>query len=166
MARVWEIPIHAEAFALPASSPGSPDALPTNGRGVLALDPSSDEAGIVEFVVPDAYDGGTLKAIVKACANTTTAADGARLALTTEFITADAAEDLDTDDFDPTADEGTITHSTTAYSEQDVEITLTPAATPAKGDTCRIHVMRDVSHGDDDLAVDLLIRSITIFEEA
>lgn len=167
MARNWEITISADAFALPSSSPGAPDALPTNGRAVLALDPSSDEAGIVEFVVPDAHTGsGTLKAIVKACANTTTAADGVRLALATEFITPGADEDLDTDAFDATADEATITHSTTAYTEQEVEITLTPATTPASGDTGRIRILRDISHGDDDLSVDSLIRSITVFEEA
>lgn len=139
-----------------------------NYRDVIAFDAASDESIIFEFVVPPDYDSGAgaLKIDILACANTTTAADDARIDAVTEFLTPGAAEAMDSDSFDGTADSGTFTFSTTAYSLQKLTITLTPGTTPAAGDKARIKITRDADHATlDSLAVDLLVFGARVYQE-
>ena len=134
----------------------------------MAFDPSTEENIVIEGVVPDEFTGsGTLKIDLYACANTTTAADDARIDVATEFRTPDAGEALNIDDMDGTADSGTFTFSTTAYDGQKITITLTPAVTPVAGNFFRIRVTRDANHGSlDSLASDLLMTDMVFREEA
>lgn len=152
----------------PSASFAQQDQVPTTLRPCDAFSPSADESVILEGTLPAEYTGsGTLKLDILACANTTTAADDARLDAVTEFRTQGADEPLNADNFDGTADSGTMTFSTTAYSLQRLTITLTPGTTPAAGDRFRIKLTRDADNagGLDDLAADLLAVGYELYEE-
>src|SRR3990172_10468674 len=130
-----------------------------NVRPVNAFDATADESVILEGIVPAEFTGaGTLKLRLLVMANTTTAADDARIDVVTEFRTPGAGESGNVDNFDGTADSGTLTFNTTAYEVRALTVTLTPATTPAAGDKFRVKVSRDANHvSDDTLAVDLLV---------
>jgi hypothetical protein len=171
MARNWTI-IYMPNACGPVSSgtvSATFDTIPFTNRPCIAYDPTTPESMFLIGVVPDEHNtsSGTLKIDIHACANTTTAADDARIDVFTEFRTPGAAEALNADNLDGTADSGTMTFSTTAYSDQKITITLTPATTPAVGDDFRIKVERDADNGAnlDDLAVDLLVVAFELYQE-
>lgn len=173
MARNWTHKFMPNAVTPGLSSGDSavPDELPTTERPCIAFDPSTPQHIFLIGVIPDEHTGsGTLKLDIHGCANTTTAADDARLDVTTEFRTHDAGtpESLNVANLDGTADSGTMTFSTTAYSGHVITITLTPATTPAVGDDYRIKVERDADNGAnlDDLASNLLVVAFELYEEA
>lgn len=168
MANNFELPFTGGHTNRPSSAAAGQDEVPTTLMPCDAFDPSTSESIILEGVVPAGYTGtGTLKLDLIGCANTTTAADDARIDVVTEFRTPGAAEALNADNFDATADSGTFTFSTTAYSAQLLTITLTPATTPAAGDRFRIKVSRDATHATlDDLASDLLVTDYVFYEAA
>lgn len=165
MARIWTIPFEPNAFTY-VSSGASPDQVPTTLRPCAAFDASTDEAVIIEGLVPAELSAGTLYLDLLVCANTTTAADDARFDVVTEFRTPGATEAMNADNFDASADSGTATFSTTAYSLQLLTITLTPGTTPAAGDKFRIKITRDANNagGLDDLAVDCLLVAAKFYE--
>lgn len=168
MARNWSVPFLAPAPSRPSASYAQVDQVPTTLVPCDAFDASADESVILEFEVPAEHTGsGTLKIDILVCANTTTAADDARIDVVTEFKTPGAGEAMNSAAFDGTADSGTVTFSTTAYSLQLLTITLTPATTPAAGDKARIQITRDADNGAalDSLAVDLLVQHYTVYEE-
>lgn len=148
------------AVSRPAAAYASPEQVPTTLTPCDAFDPGTDESLWLIGVVPAEHTGlGTPKLRFKYCANTTTAADDARIDVVTEFRTPGAAEAANVANFDATPDSATITHATTAYAWMEATITLTPAVAPVAGDVFRIQVTRDANNGGglDDLAVDLLI---------
>ncbi len=152
----------------PSSNPAIQGVLPTTLEPADQFDASTDQFVILEFIVPSTFTGlGTLKLRLIGAANTTTAADDSRWQVATEFRTAGASESLNADNFDGTTDDGTMTHSTTAYSMQELIITLTPAVTPVAGDRGRIKVNRDANNGGglDDLAVVSFITDYAFYEE-
>lgn len=153
----------------PSSNPAVSAVLPTTLEPCDQFDATTDQFVILEFIVPEAFLGtGTLKLRLVGCANTTTAADDSRWQVVTEFRTPNAgAESLNANNFDGTPDEGTMTHSTTAYDGRELIITLTPATTPAKGDRGRIQINRDANNGGglDDLAVPSFITDYVLYEE-
>jgi len=139
-----------------------------NNRDVNAFDKNTDESVILEGIVPSKFRGtGTLKLRMLAMSSTTTAADDARIDVVTEFRTPGQSESGNIDNFDGTADSGTFTFSTTAYSIQELIITLTPATTPAAGDLFRIKVTRDADNASslDSLDADLLVLGYEFYEE-
>ena len=152
----------------PSSGFAQQDQVPTTLHPCDAFSPSTDESVILAGTLPAEYTGsGTLKLDILACANTTTAADDARIDVATEFKTQGAAEAMNSAAIDATPDSGTMTFSTTAYSLRRLTITLTPATTPAAGDRFRIQVTRDADNGSglDDLAADLLVVGYELYEE-
>lgn len=168
MARNFTLQFDGGLVQRPASAYAQTDTFPTTGRLCDAFSATTDESVILEGTIPAEYTGsGTLKLDILGGANTTTAADDARIDIVTEFRTAGASESLNADDFDATPDSGTITFSTTAYSLQKLSVTLTPATTPAVGDRFRIKITRDADNGGglDDLASDFLIVSYELYEE-
>lgn len=169
MANNFKITYRAPAFTFVASG-ATPGVVPTTLRPAASFDPDADQAVIIEGVMPDAelfLGTGTLKIKLIGCANTTTAADQAQFDVITEFVTPGAGEALNSDDFDATPDSDAITHSTTAYAAVELEITLTPAATPAAGDKFRIKITRDADNvSEDDLAVAFLLTDVEFYEEA
>lgn len=168
MARLWTVAFEADGANYPSANFAQRDTVPTTGAPCNAFAPSTaDESVILGGIVPAEYTGaGALKLAILACANTTTAADDARIDVVTEFRTQGAAEAMNADNFDGTADSGTFTFSTTAYSLQRLIITLTPATTPAAGDKFRLKVIRDQDHStDDSLAADLLVLGYEFYEE-
>lgn len=166
MARSFTIQWEPPEVSLPASD--FAEFSTHNHRPVNAFDRDDDESVILEGILPAEYSGtGTLKLRLLAMADTTTAADKARIDAATEFRTPDAAESGGADAFDATPDSGTMTFSTTAFSIQSLAITLTPATTPAAGDKFRIKVSRDADHStDDSLAEDLLVIGYELYEES
>ena len=168
MARNFTIAWKAPAPNRPSSAYAQADQVPTTLIQCDAFQPgTADESVMLEGVLPAEYTGaGTLKVRLLVCANTTTAADDARIDIVTEFRTPAAAEAMNVSNIDATPDSGTVTFSTTAYSLQVLVISLTPATTPAAGDHFRIQVRRDQDHAtDDSLAVDLLVLSYEFYEE-
>lgn len=174
MSRNFTITWEAPAVSLPASSLAEHDTVPTSGKPANAFDAASDESVYLEGILPFEYTGaGSLKLRVIGCANTTTAADDARIDVATEFRTPGAGEAANADNFDGTPDSGTMTFSTTAYAHMAQTITLarvnSPFAfiTPAAGDKFRIRVTRDANNGAslDDLASDLLLLAYEFYEE-
>lgn len=168
MARNWTIQWLAPAPSRPSSAYAQADQVPTTLVPCDAFDASTDESVLLEGVVPAEHTGaGTLKLRIQACANTTTAANDARIDVATEFKTQGASEAINSANIDGTPDSGTMTFSTTAYSLQELIISLTPAVTPAAGDKFRIQVTRDANNGGglDDLAVDLLVLTYELYEE-
>jgi hypothetical protein len=165
MARNFTIQWEAPEVTLPTSA--FAEFTTQNNRPVNAFDAGADESIILEGVVPAEFTGaGTLKLRLLAMANTTSASDKARVDVVTEFRTPGAGESGNTDNFDGTADSGTLTFSTTAYEVRALAITLTPATAPAAGDKFRVKVMRDANHASDDtLAVDLLVMAYELYEE-
>ena len=166
MARVWTIAWEAPAPDRPSSAFAQQDQVPTTLVPCDAFDAATDESVILTGIVPAEYASGTLYLVIKACANTTTAADDARIDVATEFKTPGAAEAMNSSGIDGTPDSGTMTFSTTAYSLQTLTIALTPATTPAAGDHFRIQVTRDANNGAslDDLASDLLVVGYELHE--
>lgn len=170
MPRNWTLQWEPYSVDLPAANYADHDTLPTSGAQCNAFDPAAanDESVYLTGIVPAEHTGsGTLKLDILACANTTTAADDARIDVATEFRTPGAAEAMSVDNFDATPDSGTLTFSTTAYSLQKLTITLTPAVTPAVGDKFRVRVTRDANNagGLDDLAVPLLVLGYELYED-
>lgn len=166
MARNFTVQWEAPEVTLPSSA--FAEFATQNNRPVNAFDAGSDESVILEGVVPAEFTGsGTLKLRLLAMANTTTAADDARIDAVTEFRTPGANEGGGSDNFDGTADSGTFTFGTVAYAVVALIITLTPATTPAAGDKFRIKVTRDADNGGglDSLAVDLLVLAYEFYEE-
>ncbi len=168
MARNFSIQWQGGKADRPSSNYAQQDEVPTTLHPCDAFSPSSDESVILSGVLPAEYTGsGTLKLDIFACANTTTAADDARLDVATEFKTQGAGEAMNSSGIDGTPDSGTMTFSTTAYSLQKLTVSLTPATTPAAGDAFRIQVTRDADNGGglDDLASDLLAVHYVFYEE-
>lgn len=168
MARNFTIQWQGGKVDRPSSSFAQQYEVPTTLHPCDAFSPSVDESVDLRGILPPEYTGsGTLKLTIKACANTTTAADDARIDVATEFKTPGAAEAMNSAALDATPDSGTFTFSTTAYSLRDLTITLTPATTPAAGDEFRIRVTRDADNGSglDDLASDLLVVGYEFYEE-
>ncbi len=153
----------------PASGQGKMGVVPTTLRPAVALNKTTDTAFVIEFIVPVEFTGsGTLKLGLYACSATTTAADDAQIDVATEAKTPDAGtpEALNADNFDATADSGTFTFSTTAYSLHLLTITLTPVVAFVAGDLGRIRVTRDADHATlDDLDEDLLVVAAEFYEE-
>jgi len=151
----------------PTSNFAAQDEVPTSLLPCDAFDADTDETIWLEGVVPSGFNGnGTIKLDILACANTTTAADDARIDVATAFKTPGASEAMNSVTLDGTPDSGTMTFSTTAYSLQLLTVTLTPATTPAKGDWFRIGITRDANNGSslDDLGVDLLGVAYRLYE--
>lgn len=169
--RRWTIPFDALSVDLPASGAADPTVTPTTLRPCIAFDKDTDETCILQGIVPNNYGSGTLKLRILYCANTTTEADDARIDVVTEFITLDVGENMDTDAFDATPDSATLDFdfggASDAYDLFAATITLTPATTPAVGDSFRIKVTRDANNASslDDLAQDLLVIAFELFEE-
>lgn len=165
MARTFTIQWEAPEVTLPTSNYA--EFSTQNNRPVNAFDAGTDEAVILEGIVPAELNGsGTLKLRLLLMANTTTASDDARIDVATEFRTPGAGESGNGDSFDGTPDSGTVTFSSTAYEIRALTITLTPGTTPAAGDKFRIKVTRDANHvSDDSLAVDLLVMAYEFYEE-
>lgn len=165
MARKWTIQFHPRSVELPASNYAQDDEVPTTLASCNAFDATTDETVILSGIVPAEAAGGTIKLGILACANTTTAANDARIDTSTEFRTAGVGEALNADNFGSLAS-GTMTFSTTAYSLQLLTITLTLTTTPAPGDKFRVKVTRDANHATlDDLPVDLLVVGYELYEE-
>lgn len=168
MARNWTVPFDGGRVSYPSSGSATQSVVPTTLAECDSFDAGTDQSVILPFTVPAEHTGsGTLKLRMLVCANTTTATDDARIDVVTEFRTPAAAEAMNSDAFDATPDSATVTFSTTAYSLQELIITLTPATTPAAGDRARIKVTRDADHAtDDSLASALLVLSYEVYEEA
>jgi hypothetical protein len=168
MARNWTVQFEAPAPSRPATVYATVDVVPTTLMMCDSFDPTTDWFVILPFTVPAEHTGaGTLKIDIWACANTTTAADDARIDVATEFKTPGASEAMNSANIDATPDSGTMTFSTTAYSLQKLTISLTPAVAPVAGDHGRIQVSRDANNGSslDDLAVALLVVAYEVYEE-
>ena len=169
MANNFEMGFKASAITYSAGE-AHYDELPTNGRGVAAFNADTDQSIIITGHIPVGFTGsGTLKLDLYAAANTTTAADDARIDVATEVRTPDAGtpESINADNFDGTPDSGTFTFSTTAYSGHKITIILTPAVTPVAGDLFRIKITRDANHATlDSLASDLFIPEVVFYEAA
>lgn len=165
MARTFTIQWEAPEVTLPLTS--FAEFTTQNNRPVNAFDANTDESVILEGIVPAEYSSiGTLKLRLLLMSSTSTAADDARIDVSTEFRTPGAGESGNTDNFDGTPDSGTTTFSTTAYEVRVLTITLTPGTTPAAGDKFRIKVTRDANHGSDDsMTVDLLVMAYEFYEE-
>ena len=167
MANNFVLPFLAPAFTYLESAGAAPDQIPTTLRDAAAFDAGSSESIIINGVVPEEYTGsGTLKTDIYGCGNTTTAADGSRFDVVTEFRTPDAGEALSVANFDGTPDSGTMNYSTTAYDGEKITITLTPAVTPVAGDLFRIKITRDHDHADDDMASDCFVPEVVFYEAA
>lgn len=165
MARKWSIQFSPRSVDLPSSNYAQDDELPTTLAPCNAFDATTDETVILSGIVPAEAAGGTIKLGILACANTTTAADDARIDTSTEFRTPVVGESANADNFGSLSS-GTMTFSTTAYSVQLLTITLTLTTTPAAGDKFRIKVTRDANHATlDDLASDLLVLGYDLYEE-
>ena len=158
---------NAAAFTYIASG-AQFDEIPTTLTKCAAFDDTTDEALIIEGIVPTGFTGsGTLKIDIFGSNATTTAADDARFDVVTEFRTPGATEPTDVDNFDSTADSGTMTFSTTGHSLQLLTIDLTPAVTPVAGDRYRIKITRDANHATlDSVSGDVLVDKIVFREEA
>lgn len=168
MARTFTMQFDGGKVGRPATNFAAIDEVPTTLHTCDAFDAAADESVILAGTLPAEYTGaGTLKLRILACANTTTAADDARIDVATEFKTQGATEAMNSAAIDGTPDSGTMTFSTTAYSLQELIVSLTPATTPAAGDRFRIQVTRDANNagGLDDLASDLLVLSYEFYEE-
>jgi hypothetical protein len=168
MARLWTIAFDPESVQLPATNFAALTQVPTTLRWANAFDAATDEAALLTGVVPAEYTGaGTLRLRLRYCANTTSATLDVRADVATEFRTPGAGEAANVADLDATPDSATLLFSTTAYSEHAVVIDLTPATTPAAGDSFRIQVSRDADNagGLDDLAVDCLVLGYEFYEE-
>lgn len=171
MARIWTLQWEAPEFHIPASGGGSFSVDSTTGRPVMDLDASTDEYFIVEGIVPAENTGATYKCRIYAMANTTTAADDARIDVKGECRTPNNNERGDADDFSDPADSGTMTFSTTAYAIMSIDITLTTNfeadEVPTAGDKVRLKFTRDADNGSglDSLAVDLRVLAVEFWEE-
>lgn len=165
MPRRWTIQRDAVEFDRPDSSYADIDKFPGNGRPAAAFDPASDEIVYVSFIVPDELvDTTKIKVKAKVGANTTSTTLDARFDFHTEFI--GPGESLNVDAFDATPDSATALFSATAYSMSEITVTLTPGTTPVAGDKARLKIVRDADHATlDDLAVDVLMDSIEIYED-
>lgn len=161
--RNWTLTWDAPGVVLPSTGFAALDV--QNGRPVNAFDSATDESIILEGVVPDEHTGsGTLKLRIFGFANASTGV--ARFEVVTEFRTPNANESAASDNFDGTADVGTIT-SDSANEMATFTVTLTPATTPAVGDHLRVKVTRDGdgSGGTDSLSVDFWVTSYELYEE-
>lgn len=168
MARNWTLQFTGGKTERLASSAAAQGVVPTTLHPADKFDAAADESVILKFGVPAEHTGtGTLKLAIYGCANTTTAADDARIDVATEFKTPGAAEAMNSANIDATPDSGTMTFSTTAYSLQLLTITLTPAVAPVAGDEGRIQVTRDADNAGslDDLASDLFVTRYELYEE-
>lgn len=164
--RRWAIAFEPYAADVQDSGSAVYSILPTTLRPCIAFDPTTDESCVLEFIVPNNASSGTKKLRIFYAANTTTASDDVRFDAVTEFRTPGASESVNADNYDGTPDSATGTFSSTAYSLQTVDITLTPATTPAAGDIGRIKISRDANHStDDSLAADCLVLGFEVFEE-
>lgn len=165
MARKWTHHFSPRSVELPSTNYAQHDELPTTLAPCNAFDATTDETLVLSGIIPAEYASGTLKLAILAGANTTTAADDARIDTYTEFRTPGAAESINADNYG-TASSGTMTFSTTAYSLQLLTITLTLTTTPAIGDKYRIKITRDADHATlDSLAADLLVVGYEVYEE-
>ena len=165
MARKWTHHFSPRSVELPSTNYAQPDELPTTLTPCNAFDPTTDETVVLGGIVPVEAAGGTIKLAILACANTTTAADDARIDTYTEFRTPTVGESVNADNYG-TAASGTMTFSTTAYSLHLLTITLTLTTTPVAGDKYRVKVTRDANHATlDDLAADLLVVGYEVYEE-
>lgn len=168
MARLWTVGFDPEGASYPAANFAPLTQLPTTLRWANAFDPAVDESLLLAGVVPAEYTGaGTLNFRMRYCANTTSATLDARFDVATEFRTPGAGEAANVANIDGTPDSTTILFSTTAYAEHAVVIPLTPATTPAAGDSFRIQVSRDADNagGLDDLAVDVFLLGYELYQE-
>lgn len=171
MARNWTLSFEPRALDCNSPSVGaSPDVLPTTLRPSVAFDAATDESAVAEWVMPFEHTGsGTIKARIFYAGNTTTAADDVRWDIVGEALTPDNSENANSDSYGATADSGTGTFSTTAYSLESITITLTnfkADEAPAAGDKCRLKLTRDANHAtDDSLAVDCHVVGVEVYEE-
>lgn len=167
--RNWSVPTLAPAPSRPSSDYALIDQIPTTLTPCDSFPITASPDVILEFEIPSEHKGdGTLKIDIICCANTTTAADKARLDVATEFRTPGDAVALNANNFDSSLDNGVVTFSTTAYAPRLLTITLTPTVVPIAGDKARVRITRDqtTNSSDDDLAVPLLVLSYTVYEEA
>lgn len=173
MARVWEIQLPATAFVGDNSAQLTAGDLAAafvnhKGRPALAFDDTDEEAVVsVEFQWPAAYASGTVKIdILFATASDATndlAIDAYVEAKTPNADTLDleAATSWDTKN----SGTGSVS-GTTAGNPRVLTITLTNKDSVAAGDSVRIGIRRDTISANDDIAGDVFIYWVTVYEES
>lgn len=140
-----------------------------NGRPAIALDDTAEEAVISgEYICPESYGGGTIKADLLVAADTETT-NGCVLDIFVEAKTP-GTDTLDMETADSWAaanSSGAISFSgTTAGDPIKATVTLTNADSLAAGDVVRFGIRRDTDHASDTATNDVFLYSGRIWEDA